>query len=49
VPHLGILATTSVRAALRFPDFRQNGQAEFGPHDHPDVTPSRPVTCCERV
>jgi len=38
VTHLGILATTSERAALRFPDFRQNGYAEIGLHDHPDVT-----------
>jgi len=34
VTHLGILATTSVRAAPCLLDFRQDGFAEIGPHDH---------------
>ena len=36
--HLGILATTPGGAALCFEAFCQNGFAELGPHDHPDVT-----------
>jgi len=36
--HLGILATTPEGAALCFRTFCQEGFAELGPHDHPDVT-----------
>jgi aspartate/glutamate racemase len=36
--HLGILATTPEGAALCFRAFCQDGFAELGPHDHPDVT-----------
>jgi len=36
--HLGILATTPPGAALCFRAFCQDGFAELGPHDHPDVT-----------
>jgi aspartate racemase len=36
--HLGILATTPEGAALCFRSFCQEGPAELGPHDHPDVT-----------
>ena len=36
--HLGILATTSEGAALCFRVFCQQGAADLGPHDHPDVT-----------
>jgi aspartate racemase len=36
--HLGILATTPPAAALCFRAFCQDGFAELGPHDHPDVT-----------
>ena len=36
--HLGILATTPEGAALCFRAFCQEGAAELGPHDHPDVT-----------
>jgi aspartate/glutamate racemase len=36
--HLGILATTPDGAALCFRAFCQDGFAELGPHDHPDVT-----------
>jgi hypothetical protein len=36
--HLGILATTPDGAALCFRAFCQDGFAEIGPHDHPDVT-----------
>lgn len=36
--HLGILATTPPGAALCFRAFCQDGFAEVGPHDHPDVT-----------
>jgi tryptophan synthase beta chain len=36
--HLGILATTPEGAALCFREFCQDGFAELGPHDHPDVT-----------
>lgn len=36
--HLGILATTPEGAALCFRAFCQQGAAELGPHDHPDVT-----------
>lgn len=38
VKHLGILATTPEGAALCFRAFCQQGTAELGPHDHPDVT-----------
>jgi aspartate racemase len=38
VKHLGILATTSEGAALCFRVFCQQGAADLGPHDHPDVT-----------
>jgi aspartate racemase len=38
VRHLGILATTPEGAALCFRAFCQDGFAELGPHDHPDVT-----------
>jgi len=38
VKHLGILATTPDGAALCFRAFCQDGFAELGPHDHPDVT-----------
>src|SRR5215472_11693984 len=34
----GILATTTEGAALCFQVFCQQGSAELGPHDHPDVT-----------
>jgi aspartate racemase len=36
--HLGILAHSAEGAALCFRAFCQEGFAEFGPHDHPDVT-----------
>jgi len=36
--HAGILATTPDGAALCFRAFCQDGFAELGPHDHPDVT-----------
>lgn len=36
--HLGIVATTSEGAALCFRVFCQQGTADLGPHDHPDVT-----------
>jgi aspartate/glutamate racemase len=36
--HLGILATTPEGAALCLRAFCQDGFAELGPHDHPDVT-----------
>ena len=36
--HLGIVATTSEGAALCFRVFCQQGAADLGPHDHPDVT-----------
>jgi aspartate racemase len=36
--HLGLLATTSEGAALCFRVFCQQGAADLGPHDHPDVT-----------
>jgi aspartate racemase len=36
--HAGILATTPEGAALCFRAFCQDGSAELGPHDHPDVT-----------
>ena len=36
--HLGILATTAEGAALCFRAFCQQGAADRGPHDHPDVT-----------
>jgi aspartate racemase len=36
--HLGILATTPEGAALCFRAFCQDGFAELGPHNHPDVT-----------
>lgn len=36
--HLGILATTPAGAALCFEAFCQDGFAELGPHNHPDVT-----------
>ena len=36
--HLGILATTPEGAALCFRAFCQDGSAELGAHDHPDVT-----------
>jgi len=36
--HAGILATTPEGAALCFRAFCQEGSAELGPHDHPDVT-----------
>jgi aspartate racemase len=36
--HLGILATTPEGAALCFRAFCQNGSAELGTHEHPDVT-----------
>ena len=36
--HLGILATTPDGAALCFRAFCQDGIAELGSHDHPDVT-----------
>ena len=36
--HLGIVATTPDGAALAFLAFCQDGVAELGPHDHPDVT-----------
>jgi aspartate racemase len=38
VTHLGILATTFEGAALCFRVFCQQGVADLGPHDHPDVT-----------
>jgi aspartate racemase len=38
VKHLGILATTFEGAALCFRVFCQQGAADLGPHDHPDVT-----------
>jgi aspartate racemase len=38
VKHLGIVATTSEGAALCFRVFCQQGTADLGPHDHPDVT-----------
>jgi aspartate racemase len=38
VKHVGLLATTSEGAALCFRVFCQQGAAELGPHDHPDVT-----------
>jgi len=38
VKHLGIVATTSEGAALCFRVFCQQGSADLGPHDHPDVT-----------
>jgi aspartate racemase len=36
--HLGILAHSAEGAALCFRAFCQEGFAEIGPHDHPDVT-----------
>ncbi len=36
--HAGILATTPEGAALCFRAFCQEGSAELGPHDHPDIT-----------
>lgn len=36
--HLGILAHSAEGAALCFRAFCQEGFAELGPHDHPDVT-----------
>jgi aspartate racemase len=36
--HAGILATTPDGAALCFRAFCQEGLAELGPHNHPDVT-----------
>jgi aspartate racemase len=36
--HLGILAHSSEGAALCFRAFCQEGFAELGPHEHPDVT-----------
>ena len=36
--HAGILATTPDGAALCFRAFCEDGFAELGPHDHPDVT-----------
>ncbi len=36
--HLGILAHSIEGAALCFRSFCQQGFAELGPHDHPDVT-----------
>lgn len=36
--HLGILAHSTEGAALCFRTFCQQGFAELGPHDHPDVT-----------
>jgi aspartate racemase len=36
--HAGILGTTSEGAALCFRAFCQEGFADLGPHDHPDVT-----------
>jgi aspartate racemase len=36
--HLGILAHSSEGAALCFRTFCQEGFAELGPHEHPDVT-----------
>ena len=36
--HLGIAATTAEGAALCFRVFCQQGTADLGPHDHPDVT-----------
>ena len=36
--HLGIAATTSEGAALCFRVFCQQGTADPGPHDHPEVT-----------
>ena len=36
--HLGILATTPEGAALCFRVFCQQGAADLGPHDHPNVT-----------
>ncbi|MFI0350987.1 aspartate/glutamate racemase family protein [Actinomadura sp. 9N407] len=36
--HLGILAHSTEGAALCFRAFCQEGFAELGPHDHPDVT-----------
>jgi aspartate racemase len=38
VKHLGILAHSAEGAALCFRAFCQEGFAELGPHDHPDVT-----------
>jgi aspartate racemase len=38
VKHLGILATTTEGAALCFRVFCQQGSAELGLHEHPDVT-----------
>jgi aspartate racemase len=38
VKHLGLLATTAEGAALCFRVFCQQGAADLGPHDHPDVT-----------
>jgi aspartate racemase len=38
VKHLGILAHSTEGAALCFRAFCQEGFAELGPHDHPDVT-----------
>src|SRR5215471_12070973 len=36
--HLGILAHSTEGAALCFRAFCQEGFAELGPHNHPDVT-----------
>jgi len=52
--HLGILATTTEGAALCFQVFCQQGSAELGPHDHPDVTldciaPARSLPAWERA